>query len=57
MEKVDSATGEAQGDSTLDGAVYGLFKGETLLEYLHTHSERGANSPPRIPLRPGLQHP
>ena len=32
MEKVDSATGEAQGDSTLDGAVYGLFKGETLLD-------------------------
>ena len=32
MEKVDSATGESQGDSTLDGAVYGLFKGETLLD-------------------------
>lgn len=32
MEKVDSATGEVQGDSTLDGAVYGLFKGETLLD-------------------------
>ena len=32
MEKVDSATGEAQGDSTLDGAVYGMFKGETLLD-------------------------
>lgn len=32
MEKVDSVTGEAQGDSTLDGAVYGLFKGETLLD-------------------------
>ena len=32
MEKVDSVTGEAQGDTTLDGAVYGLFKGETLLD-------------------------
>ena len=32
MEKVDSVTGEAQGDSTLDGAVYGLFKGETLMD-------------------------
>ena len=32
MEKVDSVTGEAQGDSTLDGAVYGLFKGGTLLD-------------------------
>lgn len=32
MEKVDSVTGEAQGDSTLDGAVYGLFKGEILLD-------------------------
>lgn len=32
MEKVDSVTGEAQGDSTLDGAVYGLFKGENLLD-------------------------
>ncbi|MFQ9496061.1 SpaA isopeptide-forming pilin-related protein [Neglectibacter timonensis] len=32
MEKVDSVTGETQGDSTLDGAVYGLFKGETLLD-------------------------
>lgn len=32
MEKVDSATGEAQGDATLDGAVYGMFKGETLLD-------------------------
>lgn len=32
MEKVDSVTGEAQGDATLDGAVYGLFKGETLLD-------------------------
>ncbi len=32
MEKVDSVTGKAQGDSTLDGAVYGLFKGETLLD-------------------------
>lgn len=32
MEKVDSATGKAQGDSTLDGAVYGMFKGETLLD-------------------------
>ena len=32
MEKVDSVTGEAQGDATLDGAVYGMFKGETLLD-------------------------
>ena len=32
MEKVDSATGEAQGDAALDGAVYGMFKGETLLD-------------------------
>lgn len=32
MKKVDSATGEAQGDATLDGAVYGMFKGETLLD-------------------------
>lgn len=32
MEKVDSATGEAQGDASLDGAVYGMFKGETLLD-------------------------
>ena len=32
MEKVDSVTGEAQGDASLDGAVYGMFKGETLLD-------------------------
>ncbi len=32
LEKVDSETGEAQGDSSLDGAVYGMFKGETLLD-------------------------
>ena len=32
MEKVDSVTGEAQGDTSLDGAVYGMFKGETLLD-------------------------
>ena len=32
LEKVDSATGEAQGDGTLDGAVYGMFKGKTLLD-------------------------
>lgn len=39
MEKVDSATGEAQGDSTLDGAVYGMFKGETLLDTYTTANE------------------
>lgn len=32
MEKVDSVTGEAQGDASLDGAVYGMFKRETLLD-------------------------
>ena len=32
MEKVDSVTGEAQGDASLNGAVYGMFKGETLLD-------------------------
>ena len=32
MEKVDSVTGEAQGDASLDGAVYGMFKSETLLD-------------------------
>ena len=32
MKKVDSATGEVQGDATLDGAVYGMFKGEILLD-------------------------
>ena len=32
LEKVDSETGKAQGDSSLDGAVYGMFKGETLLD-------------------------
>lgn len=32
MEKVDSVTGEAQGDASRDGAVYGMFKGETLLD-------------------------
>src|SRR5699024_10443397 len=31
VKKVDAATGEAQGDASLDGAVYGLYKGETLL--------------------------
>ena len=32
LEKVDSQTGEAQGDSSLDGALYGMFKGENLLD-------------------------
>ena len=32
LEKVDSETGEAQGDSSLDGALYGMFKGENLLD-------------------------
>lgn len=32
LEKVDSETGEAQGDSSLDGALYGMFKGEKLLD-------------------------
>ena len=32
LEKVDSRTGEAQGDSSLDGALYGMFKGENLLD-------------------------
>ena len=38
MEKVDSVTGEAQGDASLDGAVYGMFKGETLLDTYTTSS-------------------
>ncbi len=44
LEKVDSETGKAQGDSSLDGAVYGMFKGETLLD-THT-TQMGANLPP-----------
>lgn len=46
MEKVDSVTGEAQGDASLDGAVYGMFKGETLLD-TYTTSGGGGSSPPR----------
>lgn len=40
MEKVDSVTGEAQGDASLDGAVYGMFKGETLLDTYTTSGGR-----------------
>ena len=32
LDKVDSETEEAQGDSSLDGALYGMFKGENLLD-------------------------
>ena len=29
---MDSETEEAQGDSSLDGAIYGMIKGQNLLE-------------------------
>ena len=51
MEKVDSATGEAQGDSTLDGAVYGMFKGETLLD-TYTTANRGKFTTKEYPCGP-----
>ena len=51
MEKVDSVTGEAQGDSTLDGAVYGLFKGETLLD-TYTTANRGKFTTKEYPCGP-----
>ena len=51
MEKVDSVTGEAQGDSTLDGAVYGLFKGETLLD-TYTTANGGKFTTKKYPCGP-----
>lgn len=51
MEKVDSATGEAQGDAALDGAVYGMFKGETLLD-THTTSGGGKFTTKEYPCGP-----
>lgn len=41
VKKVDAATGEAQGDASLDGAVYGLYKGETLLDTYTTENGGG----------------
>lgn len=41
VKKVDAATGEAQGDASLDGAVYGLYKGETLLDTYTTENRGG----------------
>lgn len=38
VKKVDAATGEAQGEASLDGAVYGLYKGETLLDTYTTEN-------------------
>ena len=32
MTKSDSATGAAQGDATLAGAVYGVYKGDALVD-------------------------
>ena len=55
MEKVDSVTGEAQGDTSLDGAVYGMFKGETLLD-TYTTSGGGKIYHQGVPLRHGLLH-
>lgn len=51
MEKVDSATSEAQGDSTLDGAVYGMFKGETLLD-TYTTANGGKFTTKKYPCGP-----
>lgn len=51
MEKVDSATGEAQGDASLDGAVYGLYKGETLLD-TYTTSNGGKITTKEYPCGP-----
>lgn len=41
VKKVDAVTGEAQGDASLDGAVYGLYKGETLLDTYTTENGGG----------------
>ena len=32
IEKLGGAYGKAQGDATLGGAVYGVYKGETLVD-------------------------
>lgn len=39
VSKQDSETGYAQGDSTLEGAVYGIYNGEELIDTYTTDSE------------------
>ena len=41
VEKSDSVTGTAQGDATLAGAVYGMFKGDELID-TYTTDENGS---------------
>lgn len=38
VQKQDSVTGEAQGDATLEGAVYGLYDGDKLVDTYTTDS-------------------
>lgn len=38
LHKADSEKGEAQGDATLAGAVYGIYKGEELIDTYETDS-------------------
>lgn len=41
LTKSDSEKGEAQGDATLEGAKYGLYKGEELID-TYTTDETGS---------------
>lgn len=55
LTKSDSEKGEAQGDATLEGAKYGLYKGEELID-TYTTDEAVSFKFKRIYLRPGLDH-
>lgn len=41
VQKKDSATGAAQGDATLENAVYGIYDGDTLVDTYTTNSQGG----------------
>ena len=44
VTKSDSETGEAQGDASLAGATYGIYKGDTLVAVSYTHLTLPTNS-------------
>lgn len=41
VQKKDSTTGTAQGDATLENAVYGIYDGDTLVDTYTTNSQGG----------------
>ena len=43
VTKSDAETGTAQGDASLAGAVYGIYKGETLVDTYTTGSETASS--------------